>query len=332
MTQIRQAEPDEYRSILRCLAEAYHVSADFFPRNYPTWWKKEYTDFRHVWILEKEGNILSLLRIFPLKLRMGEVTVDVAGVGGVCTAPAARGQGYMQRVMFHALEAMKKESFPLSVLWGDRHRYRLFGYEQAGSCCALRLTSRGLKKTGADPLAPRVFHGEEDLLASITQAYRAHPFHRLRAEHEDAVLYNRAGLVTWCGEGEGNFGYLSLFTERGETQVAEFGGHSRTVLRLAAHALAEKEIAALKFVFPARDLVLREFREAASSWGVESGGMVKVVHLSPALKIFRPFLTADPAAAEPSLLSMPEPEAVDCLFGVGRAGAAPFYIWPLDRV
>lgn len=332
MSKIRHASGEDYPDILRYLAEAYGVSGDFFPRTYPSWWRREHVSFEKIWLMEKQGEILSLVRIFPLKLQLGEISLRAAGVGAVSTAPEARGQGFMQRLMCHAVDEMKREEFPLSVLWGDRHRYRLFGYESAGNNIVVRVTARGLAKAGIAPIAPTVFHGEPELLQEIARAYRAHPFHRVRGDHEEELLYQRAGLVTWCGRCEGHFGYLCLLGERSDRAVAEYGGHPHVVLRLAARAFAAHQPPALFFSFPSRDFLPPEFRAAASSWSVEAACMLKILHLAPLLDLFRPYLTDDPAAAQPALLALPEPEAVDALFGVGKPGAAPFFCWPLDRV
>jgi predicted N-acetyltransferase YhbS len=330
MSEIRKARPDEYEAILRMLGEAYGVSPDFFPIRFPSWWG-EYTDFSRILVLEGGGRIESLVRIFPLNLVLGEATLSVGGIGAVSTLPAARGQGHMHHLMYRAIEEMKEE-FSLSILWGDRQRYRLFGYEHGGSSWKVRIEGRGLVRMGVKPLPPQRYYGEPGLLRRIQECRRRHPFGRRRAEHEDRLLYEKFGILTWTAGDEDHFGYLVLSKEGSGTAVAEFGGHPLTVLGLVAYLFATSRSSSLIFPFPMREFVSPEYWQAASSWSVEAAASMKILHLSTAIELFRPWLSANPHAADPDLLSLPDGQAVERLFGVGRPGAAPFFCWPLDHV
>lgn len=330
MPQIRQASPDEYDLILRYLGEAYGVSPDFFPARFPSWWG-EYTDFSRIWVMAREGKIESLVRIFPLKLVLGETTISAGGIGAVSTLPSARGQGHMHHLMYRVIEEMKKE-FPVSILWGDRHRYRLFGYEFAGSSLKMRIGSRGLSKLGVPPLDPVSHYGEPESLARIRACREAQPFHRIRAEHEDSLLYTRSGLITWTAGKEDHFGYLAFLKGAGQHEVAEFGGHPQTVLGLAAQLFSRSKTTSLTFPFPLRAAAQPEYWQAASAWSIEPAAMLRILHLSAVIEAFRPWLGANPDAADPALFHLSDAEAVERLFGTGRPGAAPFFCWPLDHI
>lgn len=331
MPQIRQADPAEYESLLRFLAEAYGVSIDFFPGRFPSWWG-EYTDFSRIWVMARGDRIESLVRIFPLELVLGEVTVPVGGIGSVGTRPDARGQGHMQHLMYRAIEAMKEE-FCLSVLWGDRHRYRLFGYEQAGSSLRMEISLRGLGKMGIKPLAGVArYFGEEELLDQIRRCHDREPFRRVRRNEEHALLYGRAGLIVLTSGVGDHFGYLVFSSDRNESAVLEFGGHPLTVLGLSAGLLGGGRRVALHLSFPVRAAAAPAYWAAASAWSIEPAALVTILHLSDAIKVFRPLLQENPGAADPALLHLGQAEAVERLFGVGRPGAAPFHCGALDRV
>lgn len=330
MLQIRRANPDEYESILRFLSEAYFVSRDFFPRHYPSWWN-EYTDFSRIRVMARGGEIESLVRIFPLNLELGQVSVSVGGIGAISTRPPARGQGHMHHLLYRVIEEMKEE-FCLSILWGDRHRYRLFGYENGGSCISVQVGPRGLARMGVKPLAPKPYYGEPESLQRIQDCYQAHEFRRKRSKHEDSLLYSKSDVLTWTGGDKNHFGYLVLSKRRGRAEVEEFGGHPSTVLGLAASLFATIETRSITFTFPRRESVSPEYWEAASGWSIESAAMIKILHLAPAINLFRPWLNNNPDASDPGLFERPDAEVVERLFGGGRTGAAPFFCWPLDRV
>lgn len=329
MTRIRQAEPSEYEDILDYLGTAYNVPSDYFPLRFPSWWG-EHADFSRIWIMEKAGRIESLVRVFPLDLVLGPVEVSVAGVGAVSTRPESRGQGFMQRLLLHVIQELKEEDFCLSVLWGDRHRYRMFGYELGGSCPRLSIRLRGLEKCGIQEVQPTLYDGQKGILDRIGEAYGGHSFRRKRAPHENPLVYGKPGLTTWCGEAHGHFGYLTVRDP--DHAVMEFGGAAEIVLGLASRLLAEREIRDLAFTFPAVSEVPAIFWSAASGWSIEPAAMIRILHLGPAVERFRPLLTTDPAASDPDLPLLDETEEVTRLFGVGRPGAAPFFCWPLDHV
>lgn len=330
MPQIRQANLDEYQSLLRVLSEAYNVPLDFFPERFPSWWG-EYTDFSRIWVLARGGRIESLVRIFPLQIVLGEVTVSVGGIGNVATLPAARGQGHMHHLMYRAIEEMREE-FCLSVLWGDRHRYRLFGYDLGGRSLTMKIAPRGLRKMGIEPLAPEVYFGEDSVLKHIKATYREQLFRRIRDGYEDRLIYDRSGLVVWTGGTGDHFGYLAFSPNEREPSVAEFGGRSKTVLGLVAELCRVCESPAVTLTFPTREAVEPDYWEAVSAWAIEPSALVRILHLSPVVRLFRPWLTANAEAADPRLVHLPEHEAVDRLFGVGRPGAIPFFCGLLDRV
>ena len=107
MEKILCAEPKDYGEIQRFLEDAYGHSYNFFPNTYPAVWRKETTDYHHIYLIREEKMIVSLVRLFPLDLTLGPISIKVAGIGGVATSPSVRGKGYMNQLMEHAIAKMK---------------------------------------------------------------------------------------------------------------------------------------------------------------------------------------------------------------------------------
>lgn len=113
------------------------------------------------WVVLEDGKLRALVGVFPLAWHIGGATLRVAGVGGVATHPAARGQGHMQTLMQRAVATMRAEGYDLSWLGGQRQRYQHYGYEVAGTMYNATLGKANLKRAAATqppltftPLAP----------------------------------------------------------------------------------------------------------------------------------------------------------------------------------
>lgn len=88
----------------------------------------------HHTILE-EGKIRALLDVYPvtMKLSDSEMRIKAAYIGTVAVHPRARGKGYMTQLMKQAEEDAVQNGFDLMLVDGDRHRYRSYGFEKAGT-------------------------------------------------------------------------------------------------------------------------------------------------------------------------------------------------------
>ena len=74
------------------------------------------------------GRIVSHLWIIERTMRLGSAEWRMGGIGGVCTAPDARGQGHASALLQDALALMRQEGFDISLLDGIRDFYNRLGY------------------------------------------------------------------------------------------------------------------------------------------------------------------------------------------------------------
>src|SRR4030042_1359423 len=100
--RIEKPKLSEYDKILRFLEDVYGHSYDYFPLTYPQAWKRENSDFRNVFVIRDRGEIVSLVRVFPLETVQNGVRVKLAGIGSVSTAYSHRGKGYMTELLQRA--------------------------------------------------------------------------------------------------------------------------------------------------------------------------------------------------------------------------------------
>ncbi len=83
-------------------------------------------------LIKENGRIRALIDTYPLTLRQAESAVCAAYIGTVSVHPDSRGKGYMTALMAAAEADARARQCDLMILDGRRHRYRHFGFEQAG--------------------------------------------------------------------------------------------------------------------------------------------------------------------------------------------------------
>ncbi|MCX5642959.1 MAG: GNAT family N-acetyltransferase [Candidatus Omnitrophica bacterium] len=332
MEKIQSAEAKDYEQIQRFLEDAYGHSYNAFLNMYPALWHKDTTDYRHIYSIREEGRIVSLVRLFPLDLILGPVSVKVAGIGSVSTSPSVRGKGYMNRLMEHATAKMKEEGFPISVLSGDRHRYQTFGYEEAGTTLNLVINRRGLHKTGVKPIFPQRYSGQENLLVKISAAYEKNHYRKIRTKEEYALLYQKPGLLLFSAGDDKDFGYLALSGEHGAGGCAEFGGSAQTIMRITGYVMERFGLSSLNFFFPDKAVIPEPILQAASGWNITSSTMLKIVDLEKTLSLFAPQHQERKIPDLASLKTVPETEQVSALFSTFPGSPFNIFLWPLDHI
>ena len=332
MKKILGAEPKDYEEIQRFLEDAYGHSYNAFPDRYPMVWQKETTDYRHIYLIREEERIVSLVRLFPLNLILGPVSIKTAGIGGVATSPSVRGKGYMNQLIEHAIARMKEEDFPVSILGGNRHRYQTFGYENAGKTINLTVNRRGLHKTGVKPVFPQRYSGEKNTLVKIIDAYEKNHYRKVRTKEEHALLYQKPGLLLFSAGEEKKFGYLALSGEFGRNGCVEFGGCAPTILGIAAYLMERFSLSSLNFSFPEKSVIPETVLQAASGWNITSSVMLKIVDLKKTVSLFAPQSEKGKIPNIASLKTLPETEQVSALFGVFSESPFNIFIWPLDLI
>lgn len=81
---------------------------------------------------DEDGRLLSAMMQIPYDVRFEGETVKLAGIGGVVTDPASRGQRGVRRLFEEGLPRLYREGHVFSALYPFSHRfYRKFGYEWA---------------------------------------------------------------------------------------------------------------------------------------------------------------------------------------------------------
>ncbi len=87
------------------------------------------TEENEIYVIEDEGNIISMLHLNPYQMRIGQKVYSTNYIVAVATAEAYRRQGLMARLMHHVLAVMKERGEPFTFLMpADEAIYKPFGF------------------------------------------------------------------------------------------------------------------------------------------------------------------------------------------------------------
>lgn len=105
-----------------------------FEELYPKAYSRECCHIPVHHTIEEGGRLKALLDVYPVTLKMNgdEMSIRAAYIGTVAVHPKQRGKGYLTELMHRAEQDAEEKGFDLLLLDGNRHRYRSYGFEQAG--------------------------------------------------------------------------------------------------------------------------------------------------------------------------------------------------------
>lgn len=285
--KIRVVKREEYQQIMRFLENAYGYSYNYFADAGPAAWREENFSPENISIITENNKIVSLIRLFPLNLIVGERKIKAGGIGNVATDPETRGKGYMAKLLNYNIKKMKDERYSLSVLGGDRYRYGNFGWEFGGRQINLNISSRSLSKAGVKP-SDKVnrYQGEDEILKKIISCHEKEPLRVERTKRDYKLLYQKMGTALYWAEEKGNFGYIDLSGENQATQVIEYGGDERIISSLASYLLDRFGSSSITFPVPVSKSFPKLLYELSSGWSLSIVSSVKIINLKEILKGF----------------------------------------------
>ncbi len=233
--------------------------------------------------------------VWGYPMRVGRVTLKVAGIGAVVTEEAYRKRGLMERAALDSIVTMGENGYDLSILRG-RH-YVKFGYARAWNYVTYRLTPEEIPSLEA--LRPYELLGPEEMDAIIALYNRDHeafsgtcvrPTYRMLTAEDN-------GFYGWL-DGEGQLeGYVRAKpTEDKKTlQCLEAAGDPETGLAALADLFKKGEYEALTFFtmphhHPMQKIIRRGACIQENRYFYHTGWRVRIVNLQSALTKLLPLL------------------------------------------
>ncbi len=127
-------------------------------------------------VVAADGRIVSTLRVWDRRMRVGAGVVRMGGIGGVGTHPDYRGRGYATALMRDAVKYMEAAGYDVGLLFSEIPCafYRRLGWESL-PLAGFRVWRRGNIELGDTDWEVGAFDEERDLeqVAALYDAYNA---------------------------------------------------------------------------------------------------------------------------------------------------------------
>ena len=98
------------------------------------YFEKVYQD-DEVLILLEDNRVIASLQMIPYQIKFGDKSYPAAYISGAMTHPDFQGKGYMEKLLNHAFEEMKRKKIPITFLIPQNDQlfdfYSKFGYQKA---------------------------------------------------------------------------------------------------------------------------------------------------------------------------------------------------------
>ena len=243
-------------------------------------------------LIRDRGEIVGNVSIHPVPLRLEEGILMAGGIGQVGTHPERRGEGIMTTLLNDAIERMRRQDMPISVLGGDRQRYGWFGWERGGVRILFPLSRRfvGRPTAGERRLPIERLEVTPAVGRRILAIDRQRPYGAVRRPGEMKPLFERRGRELWgCRVGK-RFAYAVLRKGGEGIEIDEAGGDPELVASVVRVLMARfRREWMYAIVGPnAEDVGL--FRDLSAGWGRGADCMVKIVDLPLMLRGLEPLL------------------------------------------
>ncbi len=294
--RIRAGTTADYEGILKRVLAAFADSSPAhapFDLLYPDCIRPDAACMQD-WVLAEaaSGEIVAGVQIVPRPMRLaGGIRVRAAGIGQVFCLPAHRKGGLMTALLEAAVAKMDRDGYDVSLLGGDRRRYRRQGWEVAGSMVAARLGSRSIRAVEPPPAGqelppPRRWHGEAEDFPKLYAAWQALPTRGERSPDMHAAVLRRFNVWTWIQECPAGFAYVVL---RGD-QVAEYAGDRPALQALLGHLVQRTSLRVRLPPAPVWGELEPMILDFAGWYAVEPAGMARIFSVRRVLTAWEPLL------------------------------------------
>ncbi len=119
-------------------AFGYTIGEPGVARDFPQLYQAN--NFQHLYVAREKNKIVAHAGFYPATMKVEGFPLPVAGIGGVYTDEAKRGQGLATKLIEKCVEDAKRGGAALAFLWSDQHEfYKKSGFHLVGRQWTLQL-------------------------------------------------------------------------------------------------------------------------------------------------------------------------------------------------
>jgi predicted acetyltransferase len=258
----------------------------------------------HIIVADHAGQVIGTTTIFPVKMWLSGVPVNVGAVAGVAVLPEFRRQGVAAKMMDAAVRRSFEQGDALSALFPFSHDYyHKFGYRTVSDLHAYRINRHNLNLVSTEVNKVRPFNPND--LRVMRVMYKGQLtwhngwltrsdewWERLIKSWSKIMVFDNDGMI------EGYYAYNIQLNDDHEPvlNIKEFFATDGAAYRALLHSLAEQnEAEIIQYLAPADTLLRHSLRQPvahqAQNHGwifndlcyVTPGPMARIINLPKAL-------------------------------------------------
>lgn len=262
------------------------------------------TERGHQLELMQDDKSISGLEVVNLRLRIGDVPVQLGGIAGVYTRRGHRMKGYSRQVLERSIAFMREQGYHMGALFGIPNYYTKFGYVPAFVGSEMTVATRDAEDA-AVRFASRPFRVED--APAVVALYEANNHCRtgtiVRGSDTWTHIHLGAGWtdrvdVTVITEGERVIGYFSHNLDAWRFGIGEVGYESpdvlSTILGLVGRMAVDMRVEKIVFHLPPDNAFARYCRRHGCEMKIiyprYSSGMARIIRQDELLEAVRPLL------------------------------------------
>lgn len=291
--QIRDVRDDEIDELIDHMDLVFNIPPERMEMAY----RHDSTVRLHqVKVAVEDGRIVSAVRVANRPVRIGEVRVEMGGIGGVSTHPDYRGRGYCTAVLEAQIEYMQQQEYDISMLFtGIVGFYRRLGWYSFPEHSAKAPVPDTFEADCESPYIVREYQQDTDLDAVIAcyddyNAERTLSMVRHRQYWLDGHTQFMGGVPWLVAERDGQVSaYLSGSTDDVheacclDGHLAAFDALADSVMERAADGDTDEIRCRLHYNHPMTDR-FRQICGGRISHTFSEGMMLRVIQLAPLLQ------------------------------------------------
>lgn len=246
---IKHPNAEELVELISRVSAAFHYNKEegTVARDFPLFYNEK--NSQHLWCAYEGGKLAAHAGYFPTIMRVENLPLPVAGIGGVYTETEFQGQGIATKLIEKSAEDAKKNGAALAFLWSDKHEfYAKLGFYLTGRQWTGMLEPKDIpllkergEKSGLHSSDLTFFEGGEDpdFLKQSFALLEAYPIGIARSlEEHTAYLSGGSARVISAWAGKELAAYFVIGKGKDLSNcIHEWAGDEAALHLLTAHCL-----------------------------------------------------------------------------------------------
>jgi predicted N-acetyltransferase YhbS len=178
--------------------------------------------------------------IYPIRVVAGERQLWVAGIGTVGVLPAHRGVGVMSAMLQEILSILDQSDYDLSWLWGERIRYKNYGYDLGGKTLQISLDQKTFRAFQPLPRQIVTNPGKEDI-ERMDEFYKRYSYRVVR-NHKQWERHLKRVNLTWKVSEDGSY---AVFRGENPRVICEVAGTFQGIVSILSEHVKKHNLTQL---------------------------------------------------------------------------------------